>query len=78
MPRVAPRSIAGHFRRLLDPRVRRTRRHAPVDILVTTSCAAIYGADDWAAIARFGRATRRWFREVLTLRHGIPSAATTC
>jgi hypothetical protein len=40
---------------LPDPRVHRTRRHALVDILVITLCAAICGADDGVAIARFGR-----------------------
>lgn len=76
MARSAPTSIADHFRKLPDPRVRRTRRHALVDILVITLCAAICGADDWVAIARFGRAKRKWFREFLTLRHGIPSHDT--
>jgi DDE_Tnp_1-associated len=76
MARLVPTSIADHFRRLPDPRVRRTRRHALVDILVITLCAAICGADDWVAIARFGRAKRKWFREFLTLRHGIPSHDT--
>jgi hypothetical protein len=76
MARPAPTSIADYFRRLPDPRVRRTRRHALVDILVITSCAVICGADDWVAIARFGRAKRKWFREFLTLRHGIPSHDT--
>ena len=76
MARSAPMSIADHFRRLPDPRVRRTRRHALVDILVITLCAVICGVDDWVAIARFGRAKRKWFREFLTLRHGIPSHDT--
>jgi len=60
MARSAPTSIADHFRKLPDPRVRRTRRHALVDILVITLCAAICGADDRVAIARFGRAKRKW------------------
>src|SRR5450759_1460605 len=76
MARSAPTSIADHFRRLPDPRVRRTCRHALVDILVITLCAVICGADDWVAIARFGRAKRKWFREFLTLRHGIASHDT--
>ena len=41
-----------------------------------TLCAVICGADDWVAIARFGRAKRKWFREFLTLRNGIPSHDT--
>ena len=56
MARPPTTSIADHFRTLPDPSVRRTHRHALVDILVITLCAAICGADDWVAIARFGRA----------------------
>ncbi len=76
MSESVPSSIAAHFRQLPDPRVRRTRRHALEDILVITLCAVICGADDWAAIARFGRAKRTWFRGFLALPHGIPSHDT--
>jgi predicted transposase YbfD/YdcC len=76
MARVPSPSIADHFRALPDPRVRRTRRHALVDILVITLCAVICGADDWVAVAHFGHAKRTWFRGFLTLRHGIPSHDT--
>jgi predicted transposase YbfD/YdcC len=69
-------SIAAHFRRVPDPRVRRTRRHALDAILVITLCAVICGADDWVAIARFGRAKRKWFRGLVTLPRGIPSHDT--
>ena len=71
-----PTSITTHFQDLPDPRVPRTRRHALHDILVITLCATICGADDWAAIARFGRAKRTWFRGFLALPHGIPSHDT--
>ena len=58
MARPVPTSLVAHFRRIPDPRVRRTRRHALVDILVITLCAVICGADDWVSIAQFGRAKR--------------------
>ena len=76
MSEPVPSSIAAHFRQLPDPRVRRTRRHALEDILVITLCAVICGADDWASIARFGRAKQKWFRGFLALPHGIPSHDT--
>lgn len=76
MSELVPSTIAAHFRELPDPRVRRTRRHALGDILVITLCAVICGADDWASIARFGRAKRKWFRGFLALPHGIPSHDT--
>lgn len=70
------RSIIAHFKALPDPRVTRTRRHALTDILVITLCGVICGADDWVAIARFGRAKLPWFRQFLALPHGIPSHDT--
>ncbi len=76
MARPAPTSIVTHVSELPDPRVRRTRRHALVDILVITLCGVICGADDWVAIARFGRAKRKWVRSFLALPHGIPSHDT--
>ena len=76
MARPTPMSLAAHFARLPDPRVRRTRRHELTSILVITVCAVICGADDWVAIARFGRAKRTWFRQFLPLPHGIPSHDT--
>ena len=72
----APLSIAAHFGRVPDPRVRRTRRHALENILVITLCAVICGADDWVSIAHFGHAKRKWFRRFLALPHGIPSHDT--
>ena len=41
-----------------------------------TLCGVICGADDWVAIAEFGRAKRTWFRRFLALPHGIPSHDT--
>ena len=76
MARPTPMSLAAHFAALPDPRVRRTRRHELTAILVMTVCAVICGADDWVAIARFGRAKRTWFRQFLPLPHGIPSHDT--
>ena len=76
MTEPATASITQYFRALPDPRVRRTRRHALVDILVITLCGVLCGADDWVAIARFGRAKRKWFRSFLALPHGIPSHDT--
>jgi predicted transposase YbfD/YdcC len=73
---AGPVSILEHFAQLPDPRVKRTRRHALTDILVIALCAAICGAEDWVAIARFGRAKQKWFATFLALPHGIPSHDT--
>jgi predicted transposase YbfD/YdcC len=65
-----------HFAVLPDPRVERTRLHKLGDILTLALCAVIGGADNWVAIAEFGRAKESWFRTFLELPHGIPSHDT--
>ena len=69
-------SVLAHFQTLPDPRMARTRRHTLADILVITLCGVICGADDWAALERFGNAKLKWFRTFLALPHGIPSHDT--
>ena len=69
-------SVLAHFQTLPDPRMPRTRRHTLADILVITLCGVICGADDWAALERFGNAKLTWFRTFLALPHGIPSHDT--
>lgn len=69
-------SVLAHFQTLPDPRMSRTRRHTLADILVITLCGVICGADDWAALERFGNAKLKWFRTFLALPHGIPSHDT--
>ncbi len=66
----SPLTLTQYFQTLPDPRVLRTRRHALIDILVIAVCATICGADDWVAIARFGRAKQAWFQRFLALPHG--------
>lgn len=69
-------SLSEHFARVADPRVERTKRHVLIDILVIAICAVICGADDWVAVAAFGRAKQSWFQTFLRLPNGIPSHDT--
>lgn len=69
-------SILAYFAKIRDPRVKRTRRHSLVDILVLSLCAVICGADSFCAIETFGRAKKTWLRTFLDLRHGIPTHDT--
>ena len=64
-------SITHHFKNLPDPRVNRTRFHHLHDVMAIALCAVICGADDWAAIERFGKAKQEWFRTFLALPNGI-------
>ena len=61
-----PASIADHFSEVTDP-----RRGEPVyplhNILFIAICAVICGADDFVAIAKFGRTKKDWFAKYLDL-----------
>jgi predicted transposase YbfD/YdcC len=64
--------IQNHFQALSDPR--RLRVTYPLINVVTIAiCAVICGADDFVAIAEFGRQKKAWFAKFLDLRAGIPS-----
>lgn len=69
-------SIEQHFGRLVDPRQAMNQEHLFLDILVIAICAIIAGADDWEAVADFGRAKHEWFKRFLSLPQGIPSHDT--
>jgi predicted transposase YbfD/YdcC len=69
-------SLAGHFSTLEDPRDARRRRHKLIDMVVIAIAAVICGANDWVAVAAFGRAKEGWFRQFLELPNGIPAHDT--
>ena len=69
-------SLLEHLRKIPDPRVKRTRRHELMDILVIALCAVIGGADDWVEIEQFGKAKKDWFSTFLKLPNGIASHDT--
>jgi DDE family transposase len=60
--------IADHFAELADPR-RRAVIYPLINVVVIAVCAVICGADDFVAIARFGRDKREWLAQVAQL-HG--------
>ena len=69
-------SITAHFAELKYPRLDRTKAHGLLDILVIAICAIICGANDWEAVAEFGRSKVAWFKSFLPLPNGIPSHDT--
>ena len=76
MEETALGSLTVHFGDLDDPRQASGRRHRLLDIIAIAICATICGADNWVAIAAFGRAKESWLRTFLSLEHGIPSHDT--
>ena len=65
-------SIHAHFADLTDPR-RRIGTYPLINIVVIAVCAVICGADDFVAIAQFGRTKRKFLEKFLDLSSGIPS-----
>jgi len=64
--------LQDHFARLTDPR-RRKVTYPLVNIVTIAVCAVICGADDFVAIATWGRLKRDWLATILDLSAGIPS-----
>jgi len=63
------------FADLEDPRDDNAR-HDLLELLMIALCAVLCGAEDCSDMALFGRAKEAFFREFLTLRHGVPSHDT--
>ena len=73
-PMLCTRSarIQDYFADLTDPR-RREVTYPLINVVVIAICAVICGADDFVAIADFGKARRDWLARFLDLSNGIPS-----
>lgn len=64
--------IHAHFKNLTDPRTRKVV-YPLINVIVIAICAVICGADDFVAIADFGRKKKDWLEKFMDLRGGIPS-----
>lgn len=65
-------SILEHFSELTDPRSREGT-YPIINFMVIGVCAVICGADDFVAMAEFGRSKRKFLEQFLDLSAGIPS-----
>jgi predicted transposase YbfD/YdcC/predicted DNA-binding protein (UPF0251 family) len=65
-------SLRAHFTDLTDPR-RREVTYPLINVIVIGICAVISGADDFVAMAEFGRVKRKFLEQFLDLSAGIPS-----
>jgi hypothetical protein len=72
MPAKKSAAIEEHFAEVTDPR-RREGIYPLINFLVIAVCAVICGADDFVAIAEFGRAKKKFLEKFLDLSAGIPS-----
>lgn len=69
-------TIVTHFGQIPDPRYHHSPPHLLIDIITIALSAIVSGANDWEAVAAFGRAKESWLRTFLRLPNGIPSADT--
>ena len=72
MPTNPAACIEDHFADLTDPRQRNVI-YPLVNVVTIAICAVICGADDFVAIAKFGRLKQEWLSQFLDLKEGIPS-----
>lgn len=72
MPKKPSARIKDHFVHLTDPR-RRKVIYPLINVVTIAICAVICGADDFVAIADYGRKKRKWLSQFLDLSRGIPS-----
>lgn len=72
MPAKKSAAIEECFSGVTDPR-RREGTYPLINFLVIAICAVICGADDFVAIAEFGRAKKKFLKKFLDLGAGIPS-----
>jgi predicted transposase YbfD/YdcC len=69
-------SFLSHFTDVPDPRTGPNCLHELTDILFLAVCATLAGADDFVAIAEFGRERLDWLRRHAAFANGIPSHDT--
>lgn len=72
MPTKKSVAFEEYFADVTDPR-RREGTYPLLNILFIAVCAVICGADDFVAIAEFGRSKRKFLEKFLDLSAGIPS-----
>ncbi|MBL7899066.1 MAG: ISAs1 family transposase [Crocinitomicaceae bacterium] len=64
------------FEGLEDPRSTRNRLYTMSEILLSTLCAAICGAEGWQDVEDFGKSKIDYLRHFLSFKNGIPSDDT--
>lgn len=64
------------FSEIKDPRVKRTRYHSLMDILIIGILSVIAGGEGWEDMQNYGLSKYDWLKEFLELRWGIPSPDT--
>jgi predicted transposase YbfD/YdcC len=73
---VTEKSLTEFLDEIEDPRVRRTRLHPLINILVIAVSATLCGAEGWDDMVEFADCKLDWLQERLDMTNGIPCADT--
>src|ERR1700722_8807362 len=65
-----------YFALLKDPKTARKTNHSLLEIIFTTICAYICGANSWEGVVEFVKTRESWLRKYIKLENGIPSLVT--
>jgi predicted transposase YbfD/YdcC len=68
--------VETHFEKITDPRVDRGGNHNLLEMIFLALTATLCGAQGWADVERFANSKLKWFRQFVTLEHGVPSHDT--
>lgn len=69
-------SIQTYFANLEDKRDPDLIDHLLIEMVITTICAVICGAENWVDVANWGEEKQQWLRQYLPLENGVASHDT--
>jgi predicted transposase YbfD/YdcC len=69
-------SLHQSFIHLHDPRVERRKKHKLLDVIILSILGVLSGAESYDSIELFGKENLAFLRQILELKHGIPSHDT--
>lgn len=75
-PAVISSNFIEYFAMLEDVRASKKTNHSLLEIIFTTVCAYICGANSWEGVLEFARAREAWLKKYISLENGIPSLIT--
>lgn len=65
-----------YFSFIKDPKTARKTNHSLLEIIFTTICAYICGANSWEGVVEFVKSRELWLKKYIELKNGTPSLAT--
>lgn len=73
---VISKGFIEYFTLLKDMRTASKTSHSLLEIIFTTVCAYICGANSWEGVVEFAKARESWLLQYIEMKNGIPSLST--